>query len=468
MASLLASSSLGFLHYSAIQGQFILPCFSHPHPNRRPAVPPYSFSFSSSYFLLPVCAVANNPASFPYSQFQQGPCPRKEDPVEARKRGCPEERPLEDEDDDDLVIGDCLVFEEGAFQEEGSFHPSGDGRERKMTKKKMPKLTKTAVQAGSDSLVPERWKEVVEQINLTKKEKRKMAHQLRFGSRMERRKASHFPGMEEYLTFRDMKLSQLNPVVLDNPKSFRVEVVPKKPEEPSGGRVVPRNPRLAVYGETLQDITEFLNSEDYVPGEMKDDKKQKSRRKLFTTEEKTLLNKRIPNLADATSRKWLPLHALASSGEFYLLDLLLKHNVDINAKDQDGLTAIHKAILSKKQAITSYLLRNSADPFVRDMDGATLLHYAVHTASSQSIKILLLYNVDINLADNDGWTPLHLAVQTRRIDIVRLLLLKGADGTLKNQDGLRPLDLCLYCGHNVRTYEIIKLLKNFSIPKSHV
>ncbi|XP_038974724.1 ankyrin repeat domain-containing protein, chloroplastic [Phoenix dactylifera] len=164
--------------------------------------------------------------------------------------------------------------------------------------------------------------------------------------------------------------------------------------------------------------------------------------------------------------KWLPIHTLAASGEFYLLDALLKQNVDINAIDKDGLSAIHRAILCKKQAIFDYLLRNSANPFVRDRDGATLIHYAVQTAASQTIKILLLYNVDINFSDNDGWTPLHLAVQTRRTDIVRLLLIKGADKTLKNRDGLTPLDLCLYSGRDLRTYELIKLLKGLPLSKS--
>lgn len=32
-------------------------------------------------------------------------------------------------------------------------------------------------------------------------------------------------------------------------------------------------------------------------------------------------------------KKWLPLHTLAASGEFYLVDSLLKHNLDINATD---------------------------------------------------------------------------------------------------------------------------------------
>ncbi|KAJ0039666.1 hypothetical protein Pint_28587 [Pistacia integerrima] len=65
-------------------------------------------------------------------------------------------------------------------------------------------------------------------------------------------------------------------------------------------------------------------------------------------------------------KKWLPLQTLAASGEFYLVDALLKHNVDINAVDKDGLTAIHKAIIGKKQAVTNYLLRESVNPFVCD------------------------------------------------------------------------------------------------------
>ena len=33
---------------------------------------------------------------------------------------------------------------------------------------------------------------------------------------------------------------------------------------------------------------------------------------------------------------------------------------------QDGLTALHRATIGKKQAIINYLLRNSANPFVQD------------------------------------------------------------------------------------------------------
>ncbi|KAJ7953183.1 Ankyrin repeat domain-containing, chloroplastic-like protein [Quillaja saponaria] len=251
------------------------------------------------------------------------------------------------------------------------------------------------------------------------------------------------------MAYKEAKLAQLKPLVLDNPSNF-----PKGESEVTVGRkgerntvysterVTPKNPRWAVYGRGMENVTEFFHSGNYDPS----DKNTEGRPKMFTKEERVLLNKRIPDLATATSDKWLPLHTLAASGEFYLVDSLLKHNADINAVDKDGLTALHKAIIGKKQAVTNYLLRNSANPFIRDKEGATLMHYAVQVASSQAIKILLLYNVDINLQDNDGWTPLHVAVQARRTDLVRLLLIKGADKALKNKDGLTPLDLCLYSG----------------------
>ncbi|KAF8405473.1 hypothetical protein HHK36_010379 [Tetracentron sinense] len=403
------------------------PPFSLSIPNRLSTTQTFTFSRKISQFPLY--------ASFSYSSQQE-------------------------QDDGDIVIGDCVVFEEGVFEDPFL-------RDDIVQKKPRKNNSKTIIEP--ESLVPEKWKEVQAEINITKKERRKIAQQLEFGSRVEKKKKGAIPlrDTEAYLSYRSNKLSQLKPVVIDKPSDPLEEDMGEDKDVGEfgcslSGRVTPRNPRLAVYGTTFEGITEFLNSGNYVPGESASNKLE-GRRKLFTTEEKVLLNKRIPNLAHATSGKWLPLHTLAASGEFYLVDALLKHNVNINAADKGGLTALHKAIISKKQAITNYLLRESANPFVRDKEGATLMHYAVQTASSQTIKILLLYNVDINLPDNNGWTPLHLAVQTRRTDLVRLLLIKGADETLKNQDGLTPLDLCLYSGRDARTYQLIKLMKQ--LPK---
>ncbi|KAK9284867.1 hypothetical protein L1049_024047 [Liquidambar formosana] len=381
----------------------------------------------------------------------------------------PQQEVEDEEEEEEHVVGDCVVFEEGAFEDSYFQNDFNHNTNQRKTKKSVAAIE-------PQNLVPDKWREVQEEINITKKERRKIAQQLEFGRRVQKKKQGLVPlgntSVEDYLAYRSEKLAQLKPLVLDNP-SFKLKE--EKYEAKGGGeskhgemdgssssRVAPRNPRRAVYGGTLEDISQFFHSGSYEPGHSA--AKEGPPRKLFTKEEKVLLNRRIPDLATATSSKWLPLHALAASGEFYLVDAILKHNVDINAADKDGLTALHKAIVCKKQAITNYFLRESANPFVRDKEGATLMHYAVRTASSHTIKILLLYNVDINAQDNDGWTPLHLAVQARRTDLLRLLLIKGADKTLKNRDGFTPLDLCLYSGQETRTYELIKLLKQ--LPKS--
>ncbi|KAJ4841620.1 hypothetical protein Tsubulata_004914 [Turnera subulata] len=362
----------------------------------------------------------------------------------------------DDAEHEEVVIGDCVVFEEGVFEDpylETSFDDVVDRDSEKGKKKK------TVTEVETENLVPEKWREVQAEINITKKERRRIAYELQFNCRVERKRGGLAPlrdvNLDEYKTYREAKMAQLKPLVQEdnnnNPSTSPVK------EESGGERVAPKNPRWAVYGRGLDDVSEVFNSGDYEPGQ----KRTEGRRRLLTKEEKVLLRKRAPDIAGISCGKWLPLQTFAAAGEFYLADALLKHNVNINAVDADGLTALHRAILSKKQAVISYLLRESADPFVRDAEGATLIHYAVQTASIPAIKLLLLYNVDINLPDNDGWTPLHLAVQGRRTDIVKLLLIKGADKTLKSQDGLTPLDLCLYSVRDTRTYVLIKLLKLF-------
>lgn len=380
----------------------------------------------------------------------------------------------EEEEEEEPVIGDCLVFEEGIFDDPFLQEESSGSKTVQPKKRKNNSLP----EVKPENLIPESWREMQREINITKKERRKLAYEMQFGRKLEKRREALRPiGSERmknvneaaFIKYRNEKMKQLKPFVLEDPVFSEDDEEGEKGDEDEAGsvseisnervsstRVNPRNPRIAVYGGGLDDITEFFNSGIYDPNATKT---SDGRQKLFTPEEKFLLNRRVPDLAALTSGKWHPLHTLAACGDFYLMTALLKHNVDINASDQDGLSAIHKAIIGNKQAIFNCLLRESANPFVRDKDGATLMHYAVRRASSQMIKILLLYNVDMNAQDNDGWTPLHLAVQSRRTDIVRLLLIKGADKTLKNQDGLTPLDLCLYSGRDTRTYELIRLLK---------
>lgn len=181
---------------------------------------------------------------------------------------------------------------------------------------------------------------------------------------------------------------------------------------------------------------------------------------LLGPEERQILQQNAaPNLEKISTAKWSPLHTLALSGQIHSMDKLLANGLDIDNVDKDGLTALHRAIIGKKEAVISHLLRKGANPHVRDRDGATPLHYAVQVGAMQTVKLLIKYNVDINAADNEGWTPLHIAIQSRNRIIAKRLLVNGADKTRRNQDGKTPLDLSLCYGKDFKSYELAKLLK---------
>ncbi|KAK9948328.1 hypothetical protein M0R45_003909 [Rubus argutus] len=200
---------------------------------------------------------------------------------------------------EDHVIGDCVVFEEGVFDDP---YLQNDAEIERFAPDK-PKPRKGADEIVTENLVPEPWREVQAEVNITKKERRKIAQELQFGSRVEKNKKGLEPirnlNLEEYVAFREAKLNQLKPLVLDQPEKFAEE--DDKESEGNDGfvseRVAPKNPRWAVYGKGLEDVTEFFNSGHYEPGV----KKSQGPRPLFTKEEKLLLNRRKPDIAAATS-----------------------------------------------------------------------------------------------------------------------------------------------------------------------
>lgn len=181
---------------------------------------------------------------------------------------------------------------------------------------------------------------------------------------------------------------------------------------------------------------------------------------LLGPEERAIFQQNAsPNLRKISTAKWNPLQTLALSGQIKFMDKLLDDGLDIDDQDNDGFTALHKAIIGKKEAVISHLLRKGASPHIRDRDGASPLHYAVQVGAMQTVKLLIKYEVDVNAADNEGWTPLHIAVQSRNRDIAKVLLVNGADKTRRTKDGMTPLDLSLCFGKDFKSFDIAKLLK---------
>ncbi|GAB2286676.1 hypothetical protein Dimus_021071 [Dionaea muscipula] len=181
---------------------------------------------------------------------------------------------------------------------------------------------------------------------------------------------------------------------------------------------------------------------------------------LLEPEERAILHhNQAPNLEKLSTAKWKPLHTLALSGQLHFLDKLLENGVKIDSGDKDGRTALHIAVIGKKESAISHLLRKGANPHMKDNGGATALHYAVQVGAMQTVKLLIKYGADVNVSDDDGWTPLHVAMQSRNRDVAKVLLVNGADKSRLNKDGKSPLDLCFAYGKEFKSYDLAKLLK---------
>lgn len=182
----------------------------------------------------------------------------------------------DEEEEEDFVIGDCVVFEEGVFDDpylKQNFEPINQNVNR-------TKPRKRDVEIKTDNLVPDEWREVQAEINITKKERRKIAQELQFGTRVEKKRNGLVPlrnvNLEEYVAYKEAKSKQLKPLVLDNPTIFKNGVVEEDGKEleesemndgSSSERVKPKDPRWEVYGKGLDHVTEFFKK--YEPGNKK-------------------------------------------------------------------------------------------------------------------------------------------------------------------------------------------------------
>ena len=102
-------------------------------------------------------------------------------------------------------------------------------------------------------------------------------------------------------------------------------------------------------------------------------------------------------------------------------------NLDVNARDADGLTALHHAFINEyMQVIEALLSFEDIDVNVRDTKGFTALHHAVllkdiNTATDTVERLLANAKIKVNIRRNDGRTPAQLARDIGRFQITKLI-----------------------------------------------
>jgi ankyrin repeat protein/predicted Ser/Thr protein kinase len=111
---------------------------------------------------------------------------------------------------------------------------------------------------------------------------------------------------------------------------------------------------------------------------------------------------------------------------------LIAQGADVNAATKDGLTPLMQAAegsayLPNNTVAVAMLLEQQVDVDAADKRGRTALDHAVSEGKIESVRLLLDHKANPNAKASDGSTPLLTAVTYGKVDILKLLLEHGAN-----------------------------------------
>lgn len=131
---------------------------------------------------------------------------------------------------------------------------------------------------------------------------------------------------------------------------------------------------------------------------------------------------------------------------------------DVNTKDSEGYTLLHRAVEKNDHEKVKMLIDNGADVNAEaEEGGSTALYWAVYKPTTQILVTLLGSGADVNSKDNNGATPLHFA-SINSPESAEILLKNGADVNAKDAEGYTPLRLAKEKNAS-RTYKVLRKYK---------
>ncbi|MFP3015796.1 MAG: ankyrin repeat domain-containing protein [Wolbachia sp.] len=126
----------------------------------------------------------------------------------------------------------------------------------------------------------------------------------------------------------------------------------------------------------------------------------------------------------------------AKKGNKGVVELLLEHKADVNAKDKKGRAPLHLVALGDYRDLFELLLKQKKFSVnAKDEKGRTLLCLVAKKYYREVVELFLKHEeIDVNAVDEDGCTSLHLAAEKGNKDVVELLLEHKADVNAENHN----------------------------------
>lgn len=128
----------------------------------------------------------------------------------------------------------------------------------------------------------------------------------------------------------------------------------------------------------------------------------------------------------------------------------------------DGSTPLHLAVWTWEgdNSKIERLIKANADVNAKDDEGRTALHVAASKGSHIAVVDMLIQaQSDVNAQDIGGDTVLHDAVTSHNLDIVKLLIRNGARIDIKNSKGQTVLDFAREYQEHFDIEDIVEFLE---------
>lgn len=132
------------------------------------------------------------------------------------------------------------------------------------------------------------------------------------------------------------------------------------------------------------------------------------------------------------------LHLAVSSGAISVVETLLKHGTNVDARDQNKITPLMICACrqdAKSMKIAEFLVRNKADVHAQTITGSTALHFAFMKNNLSMIKFLLAKKADLYVKNNYGQMPLDFFSPLQKAIFFRIQKVDEIDYLSKSRSG---------------------------------
>jgi len=120
-----------------------------------------------------------------------------------------------------------------------------------------------------------------------------------------------------------------------------------------------------------------------------------------------------------------------------IVELLLDHNADMQARTNDGDNALALAVEKNNSGVVDLLVKKHIDLNAGDTGGVTALIFAADRLGDDAttVRYLLERGAAVDLKDKDGRTALMFAAQQGNAEAVQLLIGRGAQAAGRKNRG---------------------------------